>query len=81
MLVLEEDTATLDSAASSLEIAPELLSIESGPVAVLELSLSPHAEIKTPVISAIQELRMVLPEKIFINSSFRNSRDVTKLVM
>ena len=63
---LDEDSMVLESVGASLEIAPELLSIESGSAGALELLSSPHAEIKTPDISTMQEPRNVLPEKIFI---------------
>ena len=53
--LLKEDSVVLDGAVVSLEDMPELLSIESESAATLELSLSPHAEIKNPDISTMQE--------------------------
>ena len=67
--VLEEDSATLDSAMVSLEIASELLSIESESVVTLELLSSPHAEIKIADNSKMPELRNVLLEIVFIKNS------------
>ena len=75
--VLEEEVTALDEDSMALESV--VASLESESVVTLELLSSPHAEIKIPDINTKQELRNVLPEKIFIKCSFCGSRGTIKL--